>query len=168
MSKPAQFADWPDDLEIGYGPYRASAERVVDADSVYAFLSPGLNKYAYESLRLKDVDAPEIFSGPVHVRAWGRAAMEELKRILPLGTKMLAVTTKDKQTFGRYEAELVLADGTTANDRINAWMREQEWYAEYLAYKGTSIPRREPEKGIGLPWPQPEREGPHFDPEVDA
>ncbi len=135
MRKPPQFEDWPDALQPGFGPYRVVTGAVVDADTLYGFADLGMNQYVFASFRLHGVDAPEIFSGPYHVRAWGGAAAEELARILPPGTKTLAHTYKDRQTFGRYEATFVLADGTTANDRINAWMREQEWYEEYLAYK---------------------------------
>ncbi len=135
MPSPIQFTDWPASIQPGFGPYRATAERVVDGDTIYAFLDVGLNKYAYESLRLKDVDAPEIYSGPTHVKVWGKATMSELGRILPLGTKMLVETTKDRQSFGRYEAVLHLADGYVVNEAINAWMREQAWWPEYVTYK---------------------------------
>ena len=135
MRKPPQFENWPDSLQPGYGPYRVATGTVVDGDTVYGLGDLGMNEYSFASFRLHGVDAPEVYSGPEHVRVWGRATMAQLERIVPPDTKTLAHTYKDRQTFGRYEATFVLADGTTANDRINAWMREQEWYEEYRAYK---------------------------------
>jgi hypothetical protein len=35
MSKPAQFQNRPDGLEVPYGPYRAVIERVVDGDTAH-------------------------------------------------------------------------------------------------------------------------------------
>ena len=62
MSKPSQFNDWPDSLDVKW-EYRAVIDRIVDGDTLYAYIDQGLNNYAYESIRLQDVNAPELFSG---------------------------------------------------------------------------------------------------------
>ena len=46
MSKPAQFQDWPDGLDVPFGPCRAVLERVVDGDTVHVVASLGLDEYA--------------------------------------------------------------------------------------------------------------------------
>lgn len=135
MSRPAQFDDWPSELQPGFGPYRMVAERVVDGDTVHAFVDLGLRQYAYEGLRLEGVDAPEIFSGPPEVREWGKLVRAELARVLPPGTKMVVATFRDRRTFDRYEARITVGGGTVINEYINAWMRDQPWHPEYLAYR---------------------------------
>lgn len=135
MTKPAQFVSWPEALNPGFGPYRMVAERVVDGDTIYGFVDLGLNEYAYGSFRLSGVDAPEIFSGPENVRTWGREAADKLREMLPVGTKLMAETFKDRQTFGRYI--VLLRDGaeTSVNERMDLWLRAQEWWPEYEAWR---------------------------------
>ena len=64
MSKPSQFQDWPESLDVPYGPHRAVIERVVDGDTVHVIASLGLDEYAYRMIRIKGAFAPELFSGP--------------------------------------------------------------------------------------------------------
>ncbi len=125
MSKPAQFNDWPATIQPGYGPYRAVIERIVDGDTCYVFLDVGLNKYAYESVRLKDVNAPELFTRDEAEKVMGFAAKGHLVTICPVGTKALMHTFKDAQSFGRYVAVLTLADGTDVNASMRIWLAAQ-------------------------------------------
>jgi endonuclease YncB( thermonuclease family) len=46
MSKPAQLQEWPEGLNVPYGPYRAVIERVVDGDTVHVVVSLGFDEYA--------------------------------------------------------------------------------------------------------------------------
>lgn len=73
MSKPVQFQDWPDGLDVPYGPYRAVIERVVDGVPVHVVASLGLDEYAYEMIPIKGAFAPELFSGPPQERERGKA-----------------------------------------------------------------------------------------------
>lgn len=41
MSKPVQFQEWSESLDVPYGPYRAVVERVVDGDTVHVVASLG-------------------------------------------------------------------------------------------------------------------------------
>lgn len=126
MSKPSQFNNWPSSIHPGYGPYRATIERIVDGDTVYVFVSVGLNKYAYESVRLSGVDAPEIFTGDAVQKRRGFDARAHLESICPPGTKVLMSTHKDAQSFGRYVATLRTASGMNVNDEMNRWLQEQQ------------------------------------------
>ncbi len=50
-------------------------------------------------------------------------------------TKSILHTTRDKQSFSRYEGVLVLENGINVNDHINVWMRSQWWWSDYVTYK---------------------------------
>jgi hypothetical protein len=58
MSKPSQFQDWLESLDVPYGPYRAVIERVVDGDTVHVIASLGLDEYAYHMIRIKGAFTP--------------------------------------------------------------------------------------------------------------
>jgi micrococcal nuclease len=111
MTKPTQFQGWPENLDVPYGPYRAVIERVVDGDTVHAIVSLGLDEYAYRMIRLRGVNAPELFSGPPEERERGAAARDFLAELLPPGTKCRLATERDVTTFGRYVAYIELEDG---------------------------------------------------------
>jgi micrococcal nuclease len=112
MSKPVQFQEWPESLNVPYGPYRAVIERVVDGDTVYVLASLGLDEYAYRMVRIRDANAPELFSGPNEERELGKAARDFLVELIPEGTRCRIVTERDITTFGRYVADIELEDGT--------------------------------------------------------
>ncbi len=121
MPSPAQFDAWPVNLPPGYGPYRAVVERIVDGDTLYALISLGMDAYAYHSIRLLGINAPELFSGTPEERARGKAAKEYLESIAPPGTKCLLRTDKDRTTFGRYVASITLPNGTDmASEMVRA------------------------------------------------
>ena len=111
MSKPVQFQEWPESLSVAYGPYRAVVERVVDGDTVHVMVSLGVDEYAYRMIRIRDVNAPEVFSGPPEERERGKAARDFLTRLLPQGTRCRLATQRDTTTFGRYVADIELEDG---------------------------------------------------------
>jgi len=112
MSKPTQFQEWPEGLNVPYGPYRAVIERVVDGDTVHVGASLGFDEYAYRMIRLKDAYAPELFSGPPEERERGKAARDFLVGLLPVGTKCRLTTERDVTTFGRYVASIEVEGGT--------------------------------------------------------
>lgn len=109
MPPPAEFDDFPDDLNdaVMY-VYRAVIKRVVDGDTLYVMISTGFNQYLYESLRLRGVDAPELRKGTAAERARGRLAKEFLETLAPPGTPCVVTTYKDRQSFGRYIADVLL------------------------------------------------------------
>jgi len=112
VSKPVQFQAWPDNLSVPYGPYRAVTERVVDGDTVHVLVSLGVDEYAYRMVRIRGVNAPEMFSGPPEERERGKAAREFLVGLLPEGTRCRLTTERDVTTFGRYVADIELEDGS--------------------------------------------------------
>ncbi|HEX6711528.1 MAG TPA: thermonuclease family protein [Rubrobacter sp.] len=118
MSKPVQFQEWPDSLSVPYGPYRAVIERVVDGDTVYVLASVGLDEYAFKMIRIRGVNAPEMFSGPSEERELGKASRDYLVELLPEGTRCRIATERDITTFGRYVADIELEDGTDVSTAL--------------------------------------------------
>jgi endonuclease YncB( thermonuclease family) len=129
VSKPSQFNDWPESLPVMYGPYRAVVDRVVDGDTVYMLISPGFNVYTYESIRIMGIDAPELYRGTEEERERGKAAKEYLESIAPVGTQCVIRTDKDRTSFGRYSASILLASGVdVASEMVEAGMATwSEW-----------------------------------------
>lgn len=123
-TKPTQFRDWPASIEPGFGPYRAVVESITDGDTLRAMLDLGVNQFAYHSVRLLDVEAPELFTGTD--REAGARARDKLSEICPPGTKLLMQTQRDKTTFGRYIADLLRSDGVNVNQEMRAWLAMQE------------------------------------------
>lgn len=108
MAGPAQFNAFPRALRdlAPFGPYRAVVDRVVDGDTFYALIDLGLNEYSYQSIRLKDVNTPELNSRDPAERAKGVAARQFVAAILTPGKGVVLQTDKDKSTFGRYVADV--------------------------------------------------------------
>lgn len=102
MRRPQEFLDFPPALEVeaGWGPYRAVVRQVIDGDTIDVLVDLGLQSYAYETLRLRGIDAPERFTPP------GKASLLFLRELLPVGTPVVINTHKDPQTFGRYVADV--------------------------------------------------------------
>ena len=131
--KPAEFKDWPDDFQPAW-EYKVVISDGGDGDNRYGMVDLGLLKYSFESFRLIAVDAPEVYSGPAMVRGWGKKTAAALAEICPPGTRVIAVTQKDKTSFDRFVAYLHLENSLIVNDLINAWMAEQEWHDDYRSY----------------------------------
>jgi micrococcal nuclease len=108
VSKPVQVQEWPESLSVAYGPYRAVVERVVDGDTVHVMVSLGVDEYAYRMIRIRGVNAPEVFSGPPEERELGKAARDFFTRLLPQGTRCRLATQRATTTFGRYVADIEL------------------------------------------------------------
>ena len=96
--------------------YRMRVVRVIDGDSLIAFLDQGIHSYKIESLRVAGVNAPELFSGTQ--REAGKAARDFVVAWVAEATDLAAnpewpfevETFKDRQTFGRYVALIIRAD----------------------------------------------------------
>lgn len=122
MSKPEEFANWPEALQVLW-EYRAVVKRIVDGDTLYVLFDLGLNQYAYESIRLAGVQAPELFSG--NFRDQGAEAKAQLESICGPGTQVKVYTDKDHETFGRYVGTLKTASGLFVNVLMNLWLQEK-------------------------------------------
>lgn len=109
--KPAEFHNFP--LPVTFGPYRAVVKHWVDGDTLDVFIDLGLHKYAYETIRVHNINTPEIYGakedGEIEL---GRAARAYALQIAPVESAILIRTFKDRTSFGRYVADIELADKT--------------------------------------------------------
>lgn len=107
--KPAEFADWPPQLAATYGPYRAVVRHHVDGDTIDCLIDFGFNSYGYHAVRLLDIDTPEI--NRAASKAAGIAALDYVRHLVPVGARVLLYTKPDPDSFGRYLARMITADG---------------------------------------------------------
>ncbi len=110
--KPAEFNDFPASIDPGFGPFRSVIKHITDGDTLDLFVDCGFNTYVYLTVRVMGINAPEINRGTEEEREAGKAAKEYLQSIAPVGTQCVIRTDKDRQSFGRYSASLLLAGGT--------------------------------------------------------
>lgn len=118
MRKPIEFSNFPQALAdmAPYGPCRAVIKYWVDGDTCDVMLSSGWNEYPYRTIRLRGVDAPEL--NRAATRAAGQAARDYVLTLAPPGTPCVVLAEPDVQTFGRYVASVVLADGTDVGEAL--------------------------------------------------
>jgi endonuclease YncB( thermonuclease family) len=117
MRKPTEFKNYPTALYRPYfGPYRAVCNHVIDGDTIDCLVDLGLNTYKYVTVRLANVNAPEIFSAKSPAeRQLGQLAKAFVHAEVG-GKPILIETHKDRQSFGRYVANVwYLKDGRIQN-----------------------------------------------------
>ncbi len=88
--------------------YAGTVKRVVDGDTIIVSLDLGLRVFTEVSIRIAGIDTPEINKGTPEERARGMAARTELMDILPVESDVYVRTHKDKQTFNRYVADILV------------------------------------------------------------
>lgn len=93
------LGDWP------LYHYRATLLRVVDGDTVRAEIQLGLRVSREVSLRIADIDAPELF-GP-RATPEGQTSAELLHSLIT-GRTLYVATEKDRKSFDRYIAALYI------------------------------------------------------------
>lgn len=108
--KPIEFESFPRELRAlsTYGPYQAVITSVVDGDTLVLMVSQGFQTYTVQSIRLKDINAPEINTTDPHEKERGLAAKAHLQQLCPPSTPCLLITHKDKQSFNRYVGRIIL------------------------------------------------------------
>lgn len=108
MRKPAEFILHPSSYVAAREGqfFRVHITHVTDGDTFDCFIDLGMGQYAYETIRLFDANTPELYS-PVNA-AERLHALEAKARVtqLILNKGCLIKTFKDKETFGRYVAEV--------------------------------------------------------------
>lgn len=112
MRKPSEFQNFPKSIDPGFGPFRAVVKHITDGDTLDLLVDCGFNTYVYLTIRIMGIDAPEKFRGTEEERALGRASEDYLRQIAPVGTPCVIRTDKDRTSFGRYSASILLPDRT--------------------------------------------------------
>lgn len=101
--------------------YRASVIRVVDGDTAWLAVDPGFDLSLKMSVRFMGINAPEINTEA------GRMARDWLNEMLPPGTQVVLVTSKDKrEKYGRYLGTVWLGDQC-----LNEVLIAQGWAVVY-------------------------------------
>ncbi len=113
MRRPVEFAEFPSSLVLRapFGPYRGVAKHVVDGDTLDLLIDLGFNAYTYQTVRLRGIDAPEMYGGSAEEKVRGQASRAYLESLVPPLTPCVVTTWKDRQTFGRYVADITLESG---------------------------------------------------------
>lgn len=120
MRKPQEFAKHFFRLDLMH--FRGVVAHVVDGDTIDVFVDLGFNSYQYVTVRLKDVNTPELVGVPVEIAERGRAAKAFVAQEV-LGKQVSMVTFKDRTTFGRYVADVfyeVNGEAVSLTERIKA------------------------------------------------
>lgn len=81
-------------------------KHVVDGDTYDFLIDLGLYQYAYVTVRLADVDTPEIFGAKAAEEKEEGYKAKKLAEDLILNKHCIIETYKDKQSFGRFIARV--------------------------------------------------------------
>jgi endonuclease YncB( thermonuclease family) len=114
--KPVEFANWPPELAVPHGPFRAVCRHHVDGDTYDFLVDVSFNQYAYQVIRLADIDTPE--TNRKESREAGLAALWFVRELMPVGSRVALHTQKDPDSFGRFIAHIQLADGRDLGQEI--------------------------------------------------
>lgn len=112
MRKPEEFEDvaFPNDPAW---VFRGIVKRVVDGDTFDVLVDQGFNQYGYVTVRLRNVDTPEIFRPETEKERERGFKAKRLVERLVMDKPVLLHTYKDKTSFGRYIASVVFTDPET-------------------------------------------------------
>jgi endonuclease YncB( thermonuclease family) len=108
---PVSFADARAD-----GWTRGVCFYVVDGDTADFLLDLGWYQYAYVSLRLAGIDAPELRGGTAAERSLGAKARRRLATLLER-RPVLVASQKEASTFGRFVADVYVPAPASASRR---------------------------------------------------
>lgn len=104
---------------------RARVIEVVDGDTVRVRLASG----ARRDVRLVGIDTPEVYGG---VECGGRQASRSLKRILPVGTKVLLVSDPSQDLKDRYDRLLRYVHKVSTGRDVNRQQVYRGWARVYV------------------------------------
>ena len=113
--------------------YYGYCTRVIDGDTIEVYVDMGFEIHHKIRVRLLNVLAPEIFSGPPEGRAKGKLAKDYLSSILS-GQYIKIQTVKDHTTFNRYIATVWVdaADEIAELDEISGIVNVNEEMTRYI------------------------------------
>lgn len=103
--------------------YRAAPIRVIDGDTLIVEIDLGLRVRAEHSIRILDLDTPELFSGEDReAGARAKAALAAWVMDAADGGRwpLLIHTKKDSQTFNRYLADVYNTIGESAAEHMHS------------------------------------------------
>jgi micrococcal nuclease len=92
--------------------YRCKILRVVDGDTVDVDIDLGFGIWMHrERIRVMGIDTPESRTKDLTEKAFGLAAKEFVKSLMPIGSSQIIKTQKDKTgKFGRVLGDFIIED----------------------------------------------------------
>lgn len=100
--------------------YRCKILRIVDGDTVDVDIDLGFGMWMHkERVRLIGIDTPESRTRDLTEKAFGLAAKQFVKDILPIGSQQIIRTQKDKTgKFGRILGDFLLEDNVLLSQHM--------------------------------------------------
>ena len=89
----------------------ATAIRVIDGDTIEVLIDLGFDVSRREIVRVYGINSPESNSRDEAEKKLGQAAKLQAMALIRPGDSLVLKTHKDREKYGRYLAEIVLADG---------------------------------------------------------
>ncbi len=111
--------------------YKGRVHRVVDADTVDAYLDMGFNIFTLQRLRIDGFDAPETWR-PRNAaeNRHGKAATARAKELLD-GHELIFTTSKAAGIYGRFGASITLSGGRSYSElMISEGFEKKDSYDE--------------------------------------
>lgn len=115
MRKPPEFESHPMPFPEPF-TMRGVVRYVVDGDTIDVYVDQGLNHYSYITVRVRGIDAPELYRPADDAERQRAAAARATVESLVMGKPVVIRTYRDRRTFGRYVAD-VLYWGETGAER---------------------------------------------------
>jgi len=100
--------------------YQASVVRVVDGDTVNVRVRIWLNQELSASIRVRNVDSPEINGKCVSESALAQKAKAFTAHLLPVGSTITLTNVKPDKFGGRFDADVFTPDGQALSDLLIA------------------------------------------------
>ena len=108
--------------------YKAEVTRVVDGDTVDAFIDLGFDMHSKQRVRLYGINAPETRTRDLIEKRHGKAATRRLVEMLKENkNKCIIKTSLDKKgKYGRWLATIILDEVN-----LNEWLIAEGYAEEY-------------------------------------
>jgi len=113
--------------------YKAKLDRVVDGDTVDAYIDLGFDISVHKRIRLAGIDSPESRTRDLEEKARGLASKDRLTDLLKDGE--FTLESKEVGKYGRVLGVLLVDDANNNFININNTLVEEGYAVEYWGGK---------------------------------
>ena len=113
--------------------YKAKLDRVVDGDTVDAYIDLGFDISVHKRIRLAGIDSPESRTRDLEEKAKGLASKDRLIDLLKDGK--FTLESKEVGKYGRVLGVLLIDDANNNFININNTLVEEGYAVEYWEVK---------------------------------
>ena len=113
--------------------YKAKLDRVVDGDTVDAYIDLGFDISVHKRIRLAGIDSPESRTRDLEEKARGLASKDRLIDLLKYGE--FTLESKEVGKYGRVLGVLLIGDVNNNFININNTLVEEGYAVEYWGGK---------------------------------